>query len=83
MKFWNDVADVEKSILTSINSDNVLKLREKSQFCASLIETAKFSMNIGRTNRAWAYLLMAKKYWNSTCAQYRNTGKATWNKGMK
>jgi recombinational DNA repair protein RecT len=66
MNFWKDVANFEKSMLTSINSDNALKLRDKSQFCASLIETAKFSMNIGRTNRAWAYLIMAKMYWNST-----------------
>ena len=68
MNFWNNVADFEKSILISINSGNALKLRNKSQFCASLIETAKFSMNIGRTNRAWAYLLLAKMYWNSTHA---------------
>ncbi len=68
MNFWKEVVGVEKSILTSINSGNALKLRKESQFCASLIEAAKFSMNIGRTNRAWAFLLIAKKFWNSTCA---------------
>ena len=64
MNFWKDITNLEKSMLTSINSNNAPKLRNKSQFCASLIETAKFSMNIGRTNRAWAYLLIAKMYWN-------------------
>ena len=66
MYFWEHVAEFEKSILISINASNALKMREASQFCALLIETAKYSMNIGRTNRAWAYLLMAKSYWDHT-----------------
>ena len=65
INFWKDISDIEEMIYTSINSDNALKLRIKSQLCASLIETAKYSMNTGRTYRAWAYLLMAKKFWNS------------------
>lgn len=68
MDFWNNVTNVEKSIHASINTGNVLKLRNKSALCASLLETAKFSMNIGREKRAWAFLLMAKQYWNSSRA---------------
>ena len=64
MDFWKDVALIENAIFASINSHNVLKLREQSLFCSSLIQAAKYSMNIGRTNRAWAYLFMAKKYWS-------------------
>lgn len=65
MDFWENVANIEKSILASINSNNALKLRDESQLCAFLIESAKFSMSIGRSNRAWTYLIIAKKYWNS------------------
>jgi len=64
--FWKLVIEFEESMASSINSENALGLRKKSQFCASLIETAKYSMNIGRTNRAVAYLLLARKYWISS-----------------
>lgn len=64
--FWKLVIEFEESMAASINTGNALGLRNRALFCASLIETAKFSMNIGRTNRAIAYLLLAKKYWISS-----------------
>lgn len=65
MDFLIETKKMEKIIQSSINQYNALDLRKKAQFCASLIETSKFSMDLGRTYRAWSFLLMARKYWES------------------
>ena len=63
MTYWKEIHSIESSIESSINQQNAFKLRAKSQLCASFIESSKLAMNIGRTNRAWAFLLLAKVYW--------------------
>lgn len=71
MDFWKELAGVEQSVQSSINRYNALQLRPKLELYVSLIESSKFAMNTGRTNRAWAYLLMATAYWNNFCASRR------------
>lgn len=66
MSYWKEVNSLERLIDLDINQQNAFKLRAKSQLCASLIETSKLAMNIGRTNRAWAFLLLARIYWKKS-----------------
>jgi hypothetical protein len=65
MDYWFEVKKVEKQIESCINQYNALDLRSKAQITVSLIETSKFSMNVGRVNRAWAFLLIARNYWKN------------------
>ena len=64
MDFWKEISYLEKSIFANLNANTALKLRANSQICASMIEIAKYSMYLGRINRAWAYLITAKKFWD-------------------
>lgn len=65
MDYWLEAKKIETQIQSCINQYNALNLRQKTQFAVSLIESSKFSMNIGRVYRAWALLLMARKYWEN------------------
>lgn len=66
MDFWKELQDFEHRRLSDINQYNVLALRSKSSYCTSLIKSAKYAMSIGRENRAWALLVMAKYYWKNS-----------------
>lgn len=62
MNFWDEITELEKQIGTKVNTQNALNLREKLQLVVSLLQSSKFSMSIGRKKRAWAFLIIAKKY---------------------
>ena len=65
MDYWFEVIKFEKQVKSRINQYNALDLRKKAQITVSLIESSKFSMNVGRAYRAWALLLMARNYWKN------------------
>lgn len=66
MDFWKELKAFENKMQSDISQYNALQLRSKSGYCTSLIESSKYAMYVGRTNRAWALLLMANYYWKNS-----------------
>lgn len=65
MDYWKELKNFEKVMQEDIDYYNVLKLRSCADICSTLIANSKYAMCIGRTNRAWALLVMAKSYWET------------------
>lgn len=65
MDYWKELHDFESMMQDEINAYNVLKLRTCADICSSLIASSRYAMFIGRTNRAWALLLLAKTHWDN------------------
>lgn len=65
MDYWKEIKKFESVMREDINNYNVRNLRTNADFCSSIIANSKYSMYIGRTNRAWALLLMAKSHWDT------------------
>ena len=69
MDYWKELNNLVMKMQSDINPYNVWKLRSNSDFCSSLIKYSKYAMYAGRTNRAWALLIMAISYWENTRRQ--------------
>lgn len=70
MDFWKETNKIEAAMQSDINYYNALLVRSRSDYSALLLESSKYAMCIGRTNRAWALLFMAKYYWDKSRKQY-------------
>ena len=65
MDYWKELNIFESVMQENINNNNLLKLRSCADICSALIANSKYAMCVGRTNRAWALLLMAKSHWET------------------
>lgn len=65
MDFWKELQNFEHKIKSDVNQYNALLLRSQSECCASLIESSKYAMCMGRVNRAWTFLVLAQSYWKN------------------
>lgn len=64
MDFWKEVENLNNSICADLNQFKAIELIKELEIYQDLIQSAKYSMNIGRTFRAWAFLGLAKIYWH-------------------
>jgi len=65
MDYWKELNNFESIMQENIDNYNVWNLRSCADICSSLIANSKYAMFVGRTNRAWALLLMAKSHWET------------------